>query len=128
VNSESELSAVLHDIDTRLRIVESDLTRMAGMRKILLGVSIGLVMQAIAGGIAYGQLVQSVEQMNTNPHVETLIRLQEEDIRLRDLLLDATKSRFYREDAYPIYERLNQIEKRIERNEGYIFGPVGASE
>lgn len=147
------IESALHDIDSRLRLVEADLTRMAGTRKVLFGMATFLLVQAVAGAVGYGQLINTVQSLDSTElrtNVSTSLRvladhgtefetirreqaqirlilegLHQEDSDIRDLVAESTRERFFRDDIYPVYNRIEALERRVERNEGYIFGPSG---
>jgi len=59
----------LNDLDTRTAIIEADFQRVRGMRKILLGLSAGFLLQVIVGAVGYGRLVEAVD---ASDHVDSL--------------------------------------------------------
>jgi hypothetical protein len=127
----SDVNELLADIDKRLAIVEVDIERMAGMRKMLLGMSLFLLVQA--GGIAYGwgQTIErldniSLDELGTNvatalsvlgSHGNEIELIREEQHRIRGQVdsiqarVDLrTRDRYYKSDGDKLEERVRHLE------------------
>lgn len=134
MDSEKEVD-LLHDIDTRVRIMESELARIQGVRRVILGMAAFLIIQAIGAAIGYGQLLNKVDNLNLSnlerdvstallvlgDHGTEFKQLREEILFLRaqedsitKRLDERTKDRFYRDDGL-------RLEKRIQRLEDHIL-------
>ena len=131
---EPEMEKLLYDIDRRLAVVESDMSRMMGNRRILLGMAGFLVIQAIVGAIALGELRQKVSGLHLGDlerdvgaalvvvadHDTELENIRGEMFRMRGVidqinnrLDERTKDRYYRSDALRLEDRVGRLETYV---------------
>ena len=132
----------LHNIDTRLALVEADLRSMAGTRKIILGMAGFLVIQAIGAVVGFVEMRTEFRNLDLTEYesqVTTALRvlgdhgteladirsndseLRSEITRLyieiskqRDIIDDKTIARFYKADG-------DRLENRVERLESILL-------
>ena len=123
--------SLLHDIDTRVRLVEADIARIIGTRKLIMGMAGFLIIQAIGGAIAYGQLLNKVDNLSLGnlerdvgvaltviaDHGTELQDIRNEQSRIRGQLDsfnsrmdEKTKDRYYRSDALRLEDRVGRLE------------------
>jgi len=75
--TETNTEHLLNDIDKRLTLVEAELGRMAGTRRLTVGILAAIILQAAAGAVGYGQLLQMVEEStDPNVHAQEMLKLQ----------------------------------------------------
>ena len=131
----------LHHIDTRVTLLESEVAALASTNRWVRGIAVVLILQVILAGVGYGRLMEQVDQLhidgletNVNTalqvladHGSELDGIRNEDARIRGVL-DAlrstlnqrTRERFYKSDGDRLSMRIDKLEARVQRNEGWI--------
>lgn len=135
----------LHNIDTRLALVEAELRSMAGIRKIILGQAAILLLMAAGGIIGFTEMRTEFRSLNLT-NIETnmtstrvvlvghsseleairaenarlrvnIDTLRTADVRIREYVAEQTKGRFYKEDGDKLKEYDNKLDSRVTRLE-----------
>ena len=129
-----EEQETLHHIDTRMVLVENELSRIVGVRRIMLGMSFLFIVQAMGVVYGYGQLNQRMDSVDMGDfqanittaltvlgdHGSEFVHVRNEMARMQGLLdsnalahgtlrdkIDArTQDRFYREDARQLRQEI----------------------
>lgn len=131
---DSKINDLLHDINTRVRLVEVELSGFRRARRIILGMAGFLILQALAAAVGWGKLITEVESINVSDierdvgialtvvadHGTELQDIRNEQARIRGVLdsiykrLDErTKDRYYRAEAMRLEERVSRLENSI---------------
>ena len=130
-----DITVTLHDIDTRLSVVESEVGGMVANSKWVKGIAMFLVLQVIAGSMAFARLSQQVENLDLGDlrhdistalrvvadHGTELQSIRGENARLRGAMdqirveiNDRTKERFTEPEG-------NELRRRIIRLENFLI-------
>ena len=139
--SNDDIGKSLHHIDTRLTLVEADLSGWKHTKRWIQGIAVLFLIQAITGGVAMGRLFEKVDTLSNGEVFANVSRLNQiavshaDEIRLTNenlaglrgvmdnhlrehgaILTEiavATKNRFYREDGLRLEARILRLETGV---------------